>query len=177
MTDVTDSPGTDPPKPAYVDADAVLSPDEAYRYRLSRTWEPPGPTAAFVLLNPSTADVGTDDRTVTRCVKYAAGMGFGRLVVVNLFALRSSDPADLNTHPEPVGPENDAHIAAAVGAADRTIVGWGNAGGKQGRGRAVAERLDAALYAIGTTAAGHPRHPSRTPYDVTIERFGYGGGG
>jgi len=171
---ISDGPGPDPPKPTYVDADATFGDDRTYRYRLSRTWEPSGPTAAFVLCNPSTADAAADDRTVTRCVKYAAGMGFGRVEMANLFALRTPDPADLDSHPAPVGPENDAHVAAVVGAADRTIVGWGNAGAKRGRGRAVAAGLDADLYAIGTTAAGHPRHPSRTPYDVTVERFGYG---
>jgi len=170
--DVTDSPGADPPTPAYADADAILGEDGTYRYRLSRTWAP-GPTAAFVLLNPSTADATTDDRTLTRCVRYAAGMGFGRLILVNLFALRSSDPADLDAHPAPVGPENDAHIAAAAQAADRVLVGWGNAGTKRGRARDVAGRLDADLYAIGTTNAGHPRHPSRTPYDTAVERFSY----
>jgi hypothetical protein len=173
--DVSDSPGADPPKPDYTDTGATFGGDGTYRYRLSRTWAA-GPTAAFVLLNPSTADAETDDRTVTRCVKYAAGMGFGRLTLVNLFAVRSSDPSDIDAHPEPVGPENDAHIAAVCAAADRVIVGWGNAGTKWGRGRAVAARLDADLYAIDTTKAGHPRHPSRTPYDTTIERFGYDDG-
>ena len=171
----TESPGPDPSKPAYTHADATVGGDGTYRYRLSRTWNA-GPTATFVLLNPSTADATTDDRTVTRCVKYAAGMGFGRLLLVNLFALRTPTPDDIDAHPDPVGPENDAHLRAAVEDADRVVVGWGNAGTKRGRGRAVAAALDAALYAIGTTNAGHPRHPSRTPYDVTIERFGYDGG-
>ena len=170
--DVADSPGPDPPKPAYTDSGATFGGDGTYRYRLSRPWKA-GPTAVFVLLNPSTADAETDDRTVTRCVKYAAGMGFGRLLLVNLFALRSSDPEALDAHPAPVGPDNDAHIAAACAAADRTIVGWGNAGGKRGRAREVVGRLDGDLYAIGTTKAGHPRHPSRTPYDTAVERFGY----
>jgi hypothetical protein len=174
--DVADSPGGDPPEPSYTDASATFGGDGTYRYRLSRTWAT-GPTAVFVLLNPSTADATTDDRTVTRCVKYAAGMGFGALIVVNLFALRSSDPSDLDTHSAPVGPENDAHIAAACVAGDRTIVGWGNTGEKQGRGREVATRLDVDLYAIGTTKAGHPRHPSRTPYDTAVERFSYRDGG
>ena len=173
--DIADSPGADPPKPAHTDAGAIFGGDGTYRYRLSRTWAG-GPTAVFVLLNPSTADATTDDPTVTRCVKYAAGMGFGRLLVVNLFALRSSDPSDLDAHPAPVGPKNDAHVVAAARAADRVVVGWGNAGGKRGRGRDVARRLDVDLYAIGTTKSGHPRHPSRTPYDTTIERFSYGDG-
>jgi hypothetical protein len=172
---VTDSSGPDPPKPAYTDADATFGGDGTYRYRLSRTWGASRPTAAFVLLNPSTADATTDDRTVTRCVKYAAGMGFGRLVVVNLFALRTPNPGDIDAHPDPVGPDNDAHVRATVAAADRVIVGWGNAGTKQGRAREVADDLDAELYAIGTTNAGHPTHPSRTPYDITIERFAYDG--
>jgi hypothetical protein len=170
---LTDSSGPDPPKPEYTDVDAVFGGDRTYRYRLSRTWDASRPTVAFVLCNPSTADATTDDRTVTRCVKYGAGMGFGRLVVVNLFALRTSSPADIDAHPNPVGPDNDAYLRAATAAADRVIVGWGNAGAKRGRSRQVVERLDTTLYAIGTTNAGHPRHPSRTPYDVTIERFAY----
>jgi hypothetical protein len=171
---LTDSPGPEPPKPEYTDADAVFGGGGTYRYRLSRTWDGSGKTATFVLLNPSTADATTDDRTLTRCVKYAAGMGFGGLVVVNLFALRTPDPADLDDHPDPVGPDNDAHIRAAAADADRVIVGWGNGGTKRGRAREVEPELGAELYAIGTTAAGHPRHPSRTPYDVTVERFSYG---
>lgn len=170
---ITNSPGPDPPKPAYVDADATIGGDGTYRYQLSRTWDASRPTAAFVLLNPSTADATADDRTVTRCVKYAAGMGFGRLVVGNLFALRTPDPADIDAHPDPIGPDNDAHVRAVAGAADRVIVGWGNAGAKRGRAREVAGSLDPDLYAIGTTQAGHPTHPSRTPYDITIERFAY----
>ncbi|GGJ16543.1 hypothetical protein GCM10008995_28030 [Halobellus salinus] len=104
-----------------------------------------------------------DDPTVTRCG--------------NRFTLRSSDPSDLNAHPAPVGPENDAHVAAAARAADRVVVGWGSAGGKRWRGRAVARRLGVDLHVVGTTKAGHPRHSSRTPYGTTIERCSHGDGG
>jgi hypothetical protein len=42
---------------------AVLSVDGLYRYRLSRAWGR-GPSLAFIMLNPSTADAGIDDPTI-----------------------------------------------------------------------------------------------------------------
>jgi len=89
---------------------AVFSPDEVYRYRLERDFQRPGPVHAWIMLTPSTADAETNDPTVRRCVGFSHAWGAGRLIVTNLYALRSTDPAALKTHPEPVGPENDAAI-------------------------------------------------------------------
>ncbi|WIV68384.1 DUF1643 domain-containing protein [Natrialbaceae archaeon AArc-T1-2] len=170
---VRETPGPDPAKPEYTDATAVISDDGEYRYRLSRTWDEERPVLAFLMVNPSSADGDNDDRTITRCVKYANGMGFGKLVVANLFAVRSSDPAAIDTHPEPIGPENERYLRATCDKADRVIAGWGRHGAKRGRGRDVATAVDVELYALDTTAAGHPCHPGRMPYDTTIERFEY----
>ena len=90
---IRDTPGPNPSKPSYTDMGAVLGDDGEYRYQLSRIWDEDKPVAGFVMVNPSTADATQDDRTITRCVKYANGMGFGKLVVANLFAVRSSDPS------------------------------------------------------------------------------------
>lgn len=46
---------------------AVLSSDDQYRYRLTRTWAAASPVT-FVMLNPSTADASADDPTIRRCI-------------------------------------------------------------------------------------------------------------
>jgi hypothetical protein len=50
---------------------AVFSDDREYRYRLWRTWDVDKPTAAFVMLNPSTADETENDPTIRRCIGFA----------------------------------------------------------------------------------------------------------
>ncbi len=89
---------------------AVLSADGVYRYRLWRTWDASKPTLAFLMLNPSTADATEDDPTIRRCLGFAKEWGYGSLVVVNLFALRSPNPDALRENDDPVGPENGEHL-------------------------------------------------------------------
>jgi hypothetical protein len=95
---------------------AIMSPCGTYRYALSRNLETPRLFNAvtqrclFVMLNPSTADASTDDATIRRCKAYASSWSYHVLDVVNLFALRSTDPTALREHTDPVGPDNDSHI-------------------------------------------------------------------
>src|SRR5689334_18589152 len=116
---------------------ALFDPTGRYRYRLWRQWDPAKPAVAFVMLNPSTADATTDDPTIRRCFGFAQGWGFGRLEVVNLFALRATDPRELARHPDPVGPANDAHIAAALALTDQAVAAWGCGGALRERGARV----------------------------------------
>ena len=150
---------------------ATLSDDGTYRYRLHRTWDTAKPTLAFIMLNPSTADATDDDPTIRRCLGYAKDWGYGRLVVGNLFALRSTDPANLKDHSDPVGPANDEHLQAICDEADRVVVAWGTKGTLHGREQAVADALDADLYALNTTKDGHPNHPLYQPKDAELERW------
>jgi hypothetical protein len=123
----------------------------------------------FVMLNPSTADATTDDPTLRACLRRAQGAGFGRLRVLNLFALRAADPARLRHAADPVGPGNDAAFEQGLGdlePGDRLICAWGNGGRLTGRGTQVAERMRAAghaLHHLGLTAQGQPRHPLYVP--------------
>lgn len=84
---------------------ADISACGAYRYRLDRLGALLGRGAVnFVMLNPSTADAEQDDPTIRRCLGYAFRWGFARLIVTNLYALRSTDPRALWEHPDPIGP-------------------------------------------------------------------------
>jgi hypothetical protein len=141
---------------------AVFDATGAYRYSLTREWDTAGTRVCFVLLNPSAADAAADDPTVRRCIGFARDWGFGALEVVNLFAFRTAFPAALRRADDPVGSENDLHLAKAVARAERTVVGWGVHGGFRDRAAIVSRLLESALC-FGRTRDGHPRHPLYLP--------------
>jgi hypothetical protein len=133
-----------------------------YRYRLWRDWTASPRRVTFIMLNPSTADERVLDPTVRRCIGFAKAWGFGGIDVVNLYAWRSTDPAALRRSADPVGAGNDAAIACALRQAALAVAAWGShplAGERATAIRALAARLRMPLYCLGTTTAGHPRHP------------------
>jgi hypothetical protein len=127
------------------------------------------------MLNPSTADAAVDDPTIRRCMRFAHRWGgFGSLEVVNLFALRSTDPKGLREVDDPEGPGNDAAILEASKLAGRIVLAWGAGGEYKGRGRDVARALSLArddLVCLGRTQRGHPLHPLYVPYEAPVIRF------
>lgn len=145
-------------------ATATYDARRRYRYRLSRVWDPTLPRCAMVMLNPSTASAVRLDPTVRRCVRFAQDWGFGALEVVNLFALRSTDPHALRTHPRPVGTRNDDALLAAAASADLVVAAWGVHGTLADRGSTVRALLrEHRLHHLATTRDGHPRHPLYLP--------------
>lgn len=160
-----------------IQRDARFDATRTYRYVLSRTWDTGAPRVTFVMLNPSRADEQVDDPTIRRCMSYARREGGGGLDVVNLFAFCTPHPVELAVARDPVGPENDRHLADAIEASRTVIVAWGDGAPAQqfqrvldSRVAHVGERL-AALGAVcfGTTRRGHPRHPVRLAKDRALE--------
>lgn len=144
---------------------ATFSGDRAYRYALTRRWDG-RPAAVFVMLNPSTADAFRTDPTVTRCQGFARREDCGGLIIVNLFALRATDPRDLRGHPDPVGAGNDQYISGHCASGRLVIAAWGAHGRLHGRDQAVLSMLAGARIAVrclGVTAGGMPRHPLYLP--------------
>lgn len=93
--------------PSGVERWAQLSACRTYRYTLGRRWSAELPRLLMVLLQPSTADAERDDPTNRRGMGFARDAGFGSLVFVNLFALRSPDPRTLRAARDPVGLDAD----------------------------------------------------------------------
>ena len=145
---------------------AIFSPCRVYRYRLEREiairLDGPGGACAFIMLNPSTADETLNDPTIRRCIGFAEAWGFSRLIIGNLFALRSTDPKALYSTPHPEGPDNDKHLKAICEEADMVIAAWGVHGAHRDRGKAVRQMLHPRgvdLHHLGLTKDEHPRHP------------------
>ena len=141
---------------------ALLSYDRVYRYSLLRRWDISKDNAVFIGLNPSTANETEDDPTIRRCVRFAADWGYGGLCMINLFAFRATDPADMQTAAEPVGPLNDEHIKALTGRSGIVIAAWGMGGGFQNRG-SIVRRMLPGLHILRLTKGGYPAHPLYLP--------------
>jgi len=150
-----------PPPLLGTSGSAVFSDDGAYRYRLDRTWGDSGRHAVWLMLNPSTADALADDPTIRRCAGFSRSWGLDGLTVVNLFALRATDPRALARHPDPVGPENDEFIRRAIGPCSVVVAAWGAQRIAAARAdtwrRALTRTAD--VLCLGTTKDGEPRHP------------------
>lgn len=147
-----------------------------YRYHLWRSWGPGGGSSAgeaplFVMLNPSTADATADDATIRKCRGFSERWGFKCLTVVNVFAYRATDPADLFTADEPIGPDNDKAIISAVQSHRLIVAAWGACGWKGWRHRfeRVRNLLGPHVACLGKTKDGHPRHPLYVPYAKALE--------
>ncbi len=153
---------------------AVYSDCERYRYALTRVWDRAGPRVHFIMLNPSTATETRNDPTVERCERRARALGFGAFRVSNIFAWRATDPRRMRAADDPIGPGNDAAILEGCDWADQTICAWGAHGAHLGRGAAVHRMLCArgvALFHLGLTRDGHPKHPLYIAYAQMPRRW------
>lgn len=156
---------------------AAFSACERYRYMLSRDTGnllATDATVLFVMLNPSTADADTDDRTIRRCTDFARDWGYGRLLVGNLYALRATDPAELWAAAEPhaaPGDDNERWLIDLAQRAGLVIAAWGAL-------RPMAEvhaqtvlrmlRGHAPVKALRVTRDGHPGHPLYVPKNTVL---------
>jgi len=158
--------------PSYIRRSAEISDCGRYRWWLRRSWvlyderghhiKGKG-VCCFVMLNPSTADGMQDDPTIRRCIGFAKSWGYDTLSVRNLFPWRATDPKALfHTEALTGGNRGDSELLTAC-TADLVVVAWGT-NVPLGRDQFALGLFrncfpDVALYCLGTTKRGHPRHP------------------
>jgi hypothetical protein len=148
----------------------LYSRDLEFRYAFGRWWGEAdlATTAVWVLLNPATGDTERRPRpTLARCISRSRDTGATGLVIVNLFAFRDTDPRNLRTAADAVGPANDDVLATVTAAGLRTVVAWGSHGGLHGRSAQVGPLLQDPMC-LGTTRRGEPRHPLYVAADAPL---------
>jgi hypothetical protein len=161
--------------------DAKFSPCRKWRYLLIRRWSNL-PLLIWLLLNPSTADESRDDPTIRRCMGYAMNLGYGGIVILNLYALRSTLPGGLLLVDDPVGAENDEYLRMYALPTCQIVCGWGNWPVCR---RSIAEQVGARVFAVRrllrergadtralwVTSLGQPQHPLYLSSKLKPEQF------
>lgn len=153
---------------------AYFSPCRTYRYLLTRGAPHAAHVVTFCMLNPSTADADQNDPTIAKCIKFAGRFarelgwytddGQVAVRIVNLFAIRATDPRDCFGHPKPVGGvQNDLAILDACRGADLVIAAWGahtKAAARAAEIRRFLANNGIKMHRLGPPAkGGEPKHP------------------
>jgi len=152
-------------------AGADFSPCRTWRYALWRRWSDAA-LVAFIGLNPSTADETKNDPTVRRCIGFARSWGYGGLLMLNTYGLRSTDPAGLWRVDDPVGPGHDERLTGYRDMASAFVAAWG-VHCVPSRAERVCQMIGRRIDCLGLTNGGAPRPPlylkassERSPYWV-----------
>lgn len=143
--------------------ECVFSADRRHRYTLIHRWDElfnPTKGIAWICLNPSTADENQLDPTLRRIRDFSTQWGYSHFIMLNAFAWRATDPADMKVSADPIGPDNDKWIAHWSERVDRVMLGWGEHGAHNGRDQQVLALLDRRkTYCLDRNASGQPKHP------------------
>ncbi|MED1602415.1 DUF1643 domain-containing protein [Alkalihalophilus marmarensis] len=148
-----------------------ISEDKKYRYLLEVRVAAANIDKRLVVIqkNPSKADAYITDPTVSRVENWARAKGFTLVSYLNLFAFRSTDPRELNSHEYNiiVGERNHEVLLKELKQSDTVIIGWGNPSNIKKafydvRAREVHQLVLKAcghIHVVGDlTRDGYPRH-------------------
>jgi hypothetical protein len=157
--------------------EATISPCGKYRYTLYRRWAM-GSRAAeakpilWIMLNPSTADHRTDDRTIGRCVEFSNRWGYSSLFVANLYAWRTTYPHELRLVDDVIarGPENADYIEYLVRRSALVVCAWGGSVKHLPETRLQLLPVRDA-WCLGKTKNGEPLHPLYLRGDTQLQRY------
>lgn len=154
---------------------AIFDETRTYRYVLIRKISSNLPAILFIMLNPSIADEHKDDPTIRRVIGFAKLWGYGIVLVMNLFAFRSTNPSLIKEVKDPIGKKNDYYLKLISGLVSKIIVAWGTNGKYLNRANNIMKILPKKnkLYCLEKTKDGHPRHPLYVQRDVIPQPFGW----
>ncbi len=85
--------------------------------------------------------------------------------MANIFAYRATEPKNMKSAKDPIGPENDEWLLKLAQQAVFVIGAWGNHGKFKSRGRAVMDLIPD-LHCLKMNKTGHPTHPLYLPSEL-----------
>ena len=111
----------------------LISKNKEYRWSLSFKISKSNKEIIFIGLNPSLSDSNYIDNTTRKIIKICKNYNYGKLKIINLFALISKTPDKLLIHKNPVGYLNNKFINKSLKYWSENKnchlwLGWGNNG-------------------------------------------------
>lgn len=153
----------------------VVSPCRRYRYRAVRVWDSSLPTLGVVGHRIATAGLRRADTDLRRISAFAKAWGYGGVDVGHLYGLVGAHVEVLGSHVDPIGADNDVHLAALCHDNDLTVLAWGH-DADPGRAHEVAELLwrvtaghGGSLAVLGWDEGGQPCTAQQVPRATTPE--------
>ena len=87
----------------FLERNCLISANKLYRWSLSYKISQSTKEIIFIGLNPSLSDEFFLDNTTKKIIKISKNNNYGKVKLINLFALISSNPERLFNHKNPVG--------------------------------------------------------------------------
>ena len=137
---------------------------ENYRYWLKREWDTSKETGVFIALNPSKATDLKCDQTMCNINNLSIQWGRGGFYILNLFAFMATKKQDMLSAENPVGDENDEHIARICKKYEKVILSWGEEKPKRVADRAnvvknILKDLGKEAFCLSENKSSGYRHP------------------
>ena len=124
----------------------LISANKLYRWSLSYEISKSTKEVIFIGLNPSLSDSVCLDNTTKKIIKISNKHNYGKVKLINLFGLISSNPKKLFYHKNPVGFLNDNHIHQNLKHWSENKncdlwLGWGNRGNFLNRNKKISKKI------------------------------------
>jgi len=120
-------------KELLIERSCLISRKREYRWSLNFKITNSKKEVIFIGLNPSLSDLTYIDKTTQKIIKICKNYNYGKLKIINLFALISKNPDKLLIHNKPVGYLNNKIINKSLKYWSENEnchlwLGWGNKG-------------------------------------------------
>jgi len=152
-----------------------FSPDQKYRYYLQRNFKKNAKNLlVFIMLNPSTANEQYNDPTVERCQNHALNKNYDGMIILNIFAYRTTNPKQLLQTKNPIGEKNNQTIINTIKKHQNIICAWGNHGKILNRSNEIKKILKKhrkKTQAFEITKQNEPKHPLYIPYNKKLKQY------
>ncbi len=130
----------------FLERNCLISANKLYRWSLSYNISNSRKELIFIGLNPSLSDEVFLDNTTKKIIKISKNNNYGKVKLINLFALISSKPEQLFNHKNPVGYLNNNHIYKNLKHWSENKncdlwLGWGNKGKFLNRNKRISKKI------------------------------------